>query len=117
MSPRSRRAATRARLVLLAVETELKGLTLGARRGELVDAQVIDRKLFEFGRRHRDAFLNWPVRVSAELAATLGVDEAAVLLQLDEAVGQLLDVLSRQRVDVEDLDAGADGAAAGPPAA
>jgi hypothetical protein len=105
-----------ARTALLVVETEVKRLALRARRGELVDAQVIDRKLFDFGRRHRDAWLTWPARIGAELAAALGVDQGALVVQLEEAVGQLLDALADERFDVA-RDVAADGPAAGTPAA
>jgi hypothetical protein len=102
---RTRTAAARARLALLAIETEVQRLTLRARRGELVEAPVIDRTLFDFGRRHRDALLTWPARVGAALAAELGVDQGALVGQLEEAVGQLLDALADACGDLEDLDA------------
>ncbi|MDO3510292.1 elements of external origin, partial [Ralstonia pseudosolanacearum] len=49
----------------------------------------------------RDAWLNWPARVSAQMAATLGVDPHTTHVALESAVREHLQELGelRPRVD------------------
>ncbi len=42
--------------------------------GELVDRASATAMVFDLARRERDAWLNWPSRVAANMAAELGVD-------------------------------------------
>jgi hypothetical protein len=43
-------------------------------KGELVDRASATTMVFDLARRERDAWLNWPSRVAANMAAELGVD-------------------------------------------
>ena len=52
---------------------------------EVVKAQTNKVRLAE-----RDAWLNWPARISAQMAAGLGVDPHALHVALDAAVRQQL---------------------------
>ena len=52
---------------------DLRELELRRRRGELLERRVVENRVFELARRERDAWLTWPARVGAVLAAELGV--------------------------------------------
>lgn len=51
---------------------------LQERKGELVDRARATALVFRLAREERDAWLNWPARVAALIAAELGVDAHAV---------------------------------------
>jgi len=52
----------------------LARLKLQERRGELVDRTSAAALVFRLAREERDAWINWPARVSALMAAELGVE-------------------------------------------
>jgi hypothetical protein len=78
----------RQRLRKLTAEAARIELELAARRGELVERAVGERIVFAFGRAHRDAWLVWPARIGAELAATLGVDAGVLIAHLEVYVSR-----------------------------
>jgi hypothetical protein len=51
---------------------------LQERKGELVDRARATALVFRLAREERDAWLNWPARIAALIAAELGVDAHAV---------------------------------------
>ena len=57
--------------------------------------------VFTLARAERDAWLNWPARIAATLAARLGVDAHALHVALDAGVREHLQELGelRPRVD------------------
>jgi hypothetical protein len=61
--------------------------------GELVDADLAERVLFEEARRYRDAWVNWPSKVGPLIAADLGLTPEAVLEVLSRHVHQQLEEL------------------------
>jgi len=73
-------------------KAHLACLKLQERKGELVDRASAAALVFRLAREERDAWLNWPARVAALMAAELGVDahpmqkllEAHVRAQLNE---------------------------------
>ena len=89
-----------ARTQKLVAEAARAELELAARRGELVDRAAGERIVFAFGRRHREAWLAWPARIAAELAAALGVDATVLAVHLEAHVAQQLDELSGERFDL-----------------
>jgi hypothetical protein len=93
-------AFQRARTEKLIAEAAREQLELAARRAELVDRALGERIVFAFGRRQRDAWLAWPARIGAELAAALGVDGAALVVQLEAYVARQLEELSGERFDL-----------------
>lgn len=70
-------------------------------KGDLVDRSQAIAHVFTLARAERDAWLNWPARISAPMAAKLGVDPHALHLTLDTAVREHLLELGelRPRVD------------------
>ena len=59
-------------------KAHLARLRLQRMKGELVDRARATAMIFRLAREERDSWLNWPARVSALLAADLGVDAHAV---------------------------------------
>jgi hypothetical protein len=55
-------------------KAHLARLRLQERKGELVDRASAAALVFRLAREERDAWLNWPARVSALIAAELGVE-------------------------------------------
>jgi hypothetical protein len=73
-------------------KAHLARLRLQERRGELVDRAKAAALVFRLAREERDAWINWPLRVAALMAAELGVGahpmqkvlETHVRMQLSE---------------------------------
>jgi hypothetical protein len=55
-------------------KAHLARLRLQERRGELVDRAKASALVFRLAREERDAWINWPARVAALMAAELGVE-------------------------------------------
>lgn len=70
-------------------------------KGELVDRSQAIAHVFKLARSERDAWLNWPARISAPMAAKLGVDAHTLHIALETAVREHLLELGelRPRVD------------------
>lgn len=73
--------------IMKAQERKLK---LDKMRGELVDRAKATALFFNLGRQERDAWMNWPVRVAALIAAETNADVHAVQNSLDKYVRQQL---------------------------
>lgn len=73
--------------IMKAQERKLK---LDKLRGELVDRAKATALFFSLGRQERDAWMNWPVRVAALIAAEANADVHAVQNSLDKYVRQQL---------------------------
>ena len=59
-------------------KAHLARLRLQRMKGELVDRARANAMIFRLAREERDAWLNWPARVAALIAADLGVEAHAV---------------------------------------
>lgn len=68
-------------------------LRIAQLRGELIDRQQAVGQVFALGRAERDAWLNWPARISSMLAAELGIDPHAMHVALEREVRQHLSEL------------------------
>jgi hypothetical protein len=55
-------------------KAHLARLKLQERKGELIDRARATALVFRLAREERDAWLNWPARVAALMAAELGVE-------------------------------------------
>jgi hypothetical protein len=55
-------------------KAHLARLRLQERRGELVDRAKASALVFRLAREERDAWINWPARVAALMAAELGIE-------------------------------------------
>lgn len=75
-------------------------LALHERRGELVDRAETRRDVLTAARAERDAWLAWPMRRSAPIAAELGVDAGRVFALLDREVRDHLRQLADPKLGV-----------------
>lgn len=87
-------------------------LIVARKKGQLVDRSKAETLVFRLARQERDAWVNWPTRVAAVVAADLAaalskegkrkvaVDTAIVQRILDSHVRANLDSLSDLRVDL-----------------
>ncbi|PPD34047.1 MAG: elements of external origin [Methylomonas sp.] len=90
-----------ARTVNEVVKAQTNKVRLARLKGELVDRPQANAHVFKLARAERDAWQNWPARVSAQLAAKLEVDAHTLHVLLETAVREHLQELGdvRPRVD------------------
>lgn len=69
-----------------AAKAHLARLRLQERRGQVVDRARAAALVFRLAREERDAWLNWPARIAAVMAADLGVEPHGVQKALDTHV-------------------------------
>ena len=79
-----------ARTVNEVVKARTNKVRLARLKGELVDRSQAVAHVFKLARAERDAWLNWPARISSQMAACLGVDPHVLHVALDAAVRQQL---------------------------
>jgi hypothetical protein len=90
-----------ARTVNEVVKAQTNKVRLARLRGELVDRSQAIAHVFKLARTERDAWLNWPARISAQMAARLAVDPYALHVALESAVREHLQELGELRPRVE----------------
>jgi hypothetical protein len=83
--------------VLKAQERKLR---LGRLKGELVDRARTSALVFRLARQERDAWIAWPARIAATLAAELGVEAHAMQTHLERAVREHLAELAEPKLDL-----------------
>ena len=79
-----------ARTVNEVVKAQTNKVRLARLKGELVDRSQAVAHVFKLARAERDAWLNWPARITAQMAAGLNVDPHVLHVALDAAVRQQL---------------------------
>ena len=79
-----------ARTVNEVVKAQTNKVRLAQLKGDLVDRSQAIAHVFRLARTERDAWLNWPARISAQMAAGLGVEPHALHVALDAAVREQL---------------------------
>ena len=90
-----------ARTVNEVVKAQTNKVRLSRLKGELVDRSQALAQVFKLARTERDAWLNWPSRVSALLAAELNVDPQTLHIALESAVREHLQELGEFRPKVD----------------
>ena len=75
-----------ARTVNEVVKAQTNKVRLARLKGDLVDRSQAIAHVFRLARSERDAWLNWPARITAQMAAKLEVDAHALHVALDAAV-------------------------------
>jgi hypothetical protein len=83
------------------VKAQINKVRLANLKGELVDRNQAIAHVFKLARAERDAWLNWPARISAQLASRLGVDAHALHVALEEAVREHLAELGEFKVRID----------------
>ncbi len=79
------------------LKARLKQIALAEKKEELVDRAKAVAQVFKLARSERDAWLNWPARVSAQMASSLGVDPYTMHVTLEAAVCEHLQELGELR--------------------
>jgi hypothetical protein len=90
-----------ARTVNEVVKAQTNKVRLARLKGELVDRPQAIAHVFKLARAERDAWLNWPARISAQMAAKLGVDAHTLHVALETAVREHLQELGEMRPRVD----------------
>ena len=90
-----------ARTVNEVLKAQLNKVELAHRKKELVDRAQAVAHVFKLARVERDAWLNWPARISGQMASKLGIDAHQMHVALEAAVREHLIELGelRPRVD------------------
>jgi hypothetical protein len=82
-----------ARTVNEVVKAQTNKLRLAQLRGEVVNRAQAIAHVFKLARAEREAWINWPNRITPTLAAELGIDEHTLFVALDVAVRAHLEEL------------------------
>lgn len=78
-----------------ALKAQTNRIRLQRLREQLIDRARATAHVFQLAREQRDAWLNWPARVSAIMAADLGVDPHRLHTLLETHVRRQLDELGK----------------------
>ncbi|MBW7851031.1 MAG: hypothetical protein H3C38_11085 [Rhodospirillales bacterium] len=81
------------------LKAQERRLRLQKMKGELVDRSRATTLVFRLARQERDAWVNWPARAAALLAAELGIEPAAMQRTLETHVRAHLEELADVRPD------------------
>ena len=90
-----------ARTVNEVLKAKLKQVELAEKKDELVDRAKAVAHVFKLARNERDAWLNWPARVSGQMASQLGVDPHTMHIAVEAAVREHLIELGELRPKVD----------------
>jgi len=82
------------------LKSQERRLKLQKMKGELVDRARAEALVFRLARETRDAWVNWPARAAALIAAELGLEPAAMQKVLEAHVRAHLDELAEGRLDL-----------------
>lgn len=77
-------------LARLALGVEAQRLDIDEKKGRLMDVSAANHRVDEVAAGMRDAVLNWPARVSGQIAAEIGRDPHLVQTILQEQMNKLL---------------------------
>ncbi len=82
------------------LKAQERRLRLGRLKGELVDRARTTALVFRLARAERDAWLQWPARIAATLAAELGIEAHGLQTALERSVREQLGELAEPRLDL-----------------
>lgn len=82
------------------IKAQERRIRLGKLKGDLVDRNRAIASVFSLARRERDAWVQWPARVAALMAAELRVDPHVMETVLEQHVRRHLAELSDVRVEL-----------------
>jgi hypothetical protein len=80
------------------LKAQERRIRLAKLKGELVDRDRATSLVFRLAREERDAWVNWPARVAALMAAELGTETAAMQKVLEAHVRAHLEELAQPRI-------------------
>lgn len=100
MSPGPRVSYVEARTAHEIAKAHLARLKLQERKGELVDRARAAALVFRLAREEREAWVTWPARIAATLAAALGVEPHRLQTALEAEVRAQLAALAEVRLEL-----------------
>ncbi len=89
-----------ARTVNEVVKAQTNKVKLAQLKGELVDRSQSIARIYQLSRIERDAWLNWPARISAQMAVRLGVNAHLMHVTLETAVREHLQELGEHKIEL-----------------
>lgn len=89
----------RARMANEVLKAQLQKERLKRERGEVVDKARAVTLVYDLARRERDAWLSWPPRVAANMAAELEVDAHRLEQVMDHYLREHLAVLAEVKIE------------------
>ncbi len=90
----------KARMATEVLKAQTARVRLQKMKGEVVDRARATAMVFDLARRERDAWLNWPPRVAADIAAELGAEPHAVEQVLMRYLRRHLAEMSEVKVEL-----------------
>jgi hypothetical protein len=90
----------RARMANEVLKAQTAKVRLQKMKGDLVDRARATGMVFDLARRERDAWLGWPPRVAANMAAELGVEAHRMELLLDTYLRAHLAEMAEVRIEL-----------------
>jgi len=90
-----------ARTVNEVVKAQTNKVRLARLKGELIDRPQAIAHVFKLARSERDAWLNWPARVSPQMAAKLELYAHTMYVALENAVREHLQELGNLQASVD----------------
>ena len=90
----------RARMANEVLKAQTSKVKLQKLKGELVDRNRTVSLVYDLARRERDAWLNWPPRVAANMAAELGVEAHRMEVVLDKYLRAHLSEMAEVKIDL-----------------
>ncbi len=90
----------RARMANEVLKAQTAKVRLQKMKGELVDRVRASAMVYDLARRERDAWLNWPARVAANMAAEIGVDAHRMETVLDQYLRSHLLEMAEVRIEL-----------------
>mgnify|MGYP001158982701 CR=1 FL=1 len=82
-------------------KAQLTQLSLQEKKGQLINKDMVKTQVYRLGRQVRDSWLNWPARVSALMAADLGIDEHALHQALERYVREHLNDIGEGKLNFD----------------
>lgn len=90
----------RARMANEVLKAQTAKVKLSKMKGELIDRARATSMVFDLARRERDAWLNWPPRVAANMAADLGVEPHQMEQILDKYLRKHLADMAEVKIEL-----------------
>jgi hypothetical protein len=90
----------RARMANEVLKAQTAKVRLEKMKAEVIDRARATAMVFDLARRERDAWLNWPPRVAANMAAELGVDAHRMEQVLDIYLRQHLSEMAEVKIEL-----------------
>lgn len=82
------------------LKVKIKEIELAEKKKEVIKVKEVKELFFKLARQERDAWLNWPTRITPVLAAKLNIDEHKLYLEIEAAVQKQLEELGDLHIDI-----------------